>query len=61
MLFYQGGVLVPKKTYRDAGIFDVKTRVVDDTARILTYATAHGTKEFTKKLGKAPELFGRLH
>lgn len=50
-MFYQGGELLPKAQYRDAGLFEVKSTLVDDKARLRSYITPRGLQYFAKKLG----------
>lgn len=49
-LFYQGGALVPKVQWREAGYFEVKATIVDDKARYQTFVTPKGIQYFSKKL-----------
>lgn len=41
-LFYQGGALVFYAQYRELGIFELKTTIIDDTARHRVYVTPKG-------------------
>lgn len=56
-LFYQGGSLVPKAYYRDKGVFEVKSVMVEDKARYRTFITPKGLDYLARKLGKGPDLF----
>jgi anti-repressor protein len=55
-IFYQGGALVPKVQYREMGVFEVKSTLVDDKARYQTYVTPKGIQYFAKKLGAPQEI-----
>ena len=57
-LFYQGGALVPKAQYREAGLFEVKCQLVDDKARHQTFVTPRGIEHFAEKLNGG-SLFSR--
>ncbi|WP_332116083.1 phage antirepressor [Azorhizobium caulinodans] len=50
-LFYQGGSLVPRVQYRQAGLFEVKVDIIDDKARPQTFITPKGLQHFAKKFG----------
>lgn len=50
-LFYQGAALVAKVQYTTQGLFEVKSTIVDDKARMQTYLTPKGIQYFAKKLG----------
>lgn len=50
-LFYQGGALVPRVQYRQAGLFEVKVDLIDDKARPQTFITPKGLQHFAKKFG----------
>jgi len=47
-LFYQGTALVPYQRYRDSGLFEVKSTLVNNKARYQTYITPKGLEYFTK-------------
>jgi anti-repressor protein len=54
-LFYQGGSLIPKVQFREAGLFEVKPYMDDQgKARYQTYVTAKGIEYFARKLGVSP-------
>ncbi|WP_086931624.1 phage antirepressor KilAC domain-containing protein [Agarilytica rhodophyticola] len=52
-LFYQGTALVAKVQYIQQGIFEVKSTIIDDKARLQTYVTPKGIQYFAKKLSAA--------
>ncbi len=47
-LFYQGSALVPYQRYREQGLFEVKSTIVDNKARYQTYVTPKGLDYFAK-------------
>ena len=47
-LFYQGVALAPYQKYRDLGLFEVKSTIVDNKARYQTYITPKGLQYFSK-------------
>ncbi|MEK6734082.1 MAG: phage antirepressor [Pseudomonadota bacterium] len=47
-LFYQGSALVPYQRYREQGLFEVKSTIVDNKARYQTYVTPKGLEYFAK-------------
>lgn len=47
-LFYQGSALVPYQRYREQGLFEVKSTIVDNQARYQTYITPKGLEYFAK-------------
>lgn len=49
-LFYQGSALVPRITYIQSGVFEVKTTVVDDKARPTTFVTPKGVEYLRKRV-----------
>lgn len=49
-MFYQGTALVPRIQYIQAGIFEVKSEIVDDKARPRSYITAKGLEYFTSRI-----------
>ncbi|MDK4720156.1 phage regulatory protein/antirepressor Ant [Rhizobium sp. CNPSo 3968] len=49
-MFYQGTALVPRIQYIQAGIFEVKSEIVDDKARPRSYITAKGLEYFTSRV-----------
>ncbi|WP_422491669.1 BRO family protein [Endozoicomonas sp. ALE010] len=50
-LFYQGKSLVAKAKYTTMGLFEMKSTIVDDKARLQTYVTPKGIQYFAKKFG----------
>lgn len=50
-LFYQGGELVPRATYRERGIFEVKATLINEKAHYRTFVTPKGIGYLAKKLG----------
>lgn len=52
-LFYQGTALVARIQYIHQGIFEVKSTIVDDKARLQTYVTPKGLQYLAKKLGES--------
>ncbi|WP_201829566.1 antA/AntB antirepressor family protein [Microvirga zambiensis] len=50
-LFYQGGALVPYRTYVERGLFTVKMEMVEDKARYRTFVTPKGIQFFADQLG----------
>lgn len=51
-LFYQGNALVPRVQFIQRGLFEVKTKIVDDIARPTTFITPKGL-DFLR--GKLPD------
>lgn len=49
-MFYQGTALVPRVQYIQAGIFEVKSEIVDDKARPRSYITARGLEYFATRI-----------
>ncbi|MFK0273642.1 phage antirepressor KilAC domain-containing protein [Ensifer sp. NPDC090286] len=49
-MFYQGTALVPRVQYIQAGIFEVKSEIVDDKARPRSYITAKGLEYFVSRV-----------
>lgn len=54
-LFYQGSSLVAKVAYIQRGLFEVKSTVVDDAARLRVFVTPRGLQYFAKQLGVSLE------
>ena len=48
-LFYQGTALVPYQRYREQGLFEVKSTIVDNILRYQSYITAKGLQYFAKQ------------
>jgi len=55
-LFYQGGALVPYVKYRQSGLFEVKSTVVDEVARLRTWMTPKGLAYFGKRVPESIKL-----
>ncbi|HEY4546654.1 MAG TPA: phage antirepressor [Pedomonas sp.] len=53
-MFYQGSALLPKARYRALGLFEVKSTLVEDKARLRSYMTPKGVLYFAKQLGITP-------
>jgi len=51
-LFYQGLALVPYHKYRELGLFEVKSTILEEKARYQTYITPKGLQYFAEKLAK---------
>lgn len=51
-MFHQGGVLVPYVQFRQAGLFEIKSDLVDDKVRMRSFITPKGLQYFAKLLGR---------
>jgi Rha family phage regulatory protein len=49
-LFYQGTALVARAAYRERGLFEIKSTIVDEKARLSTFVTPKGLDYLRQKL-----------